>query len=62
MLRIDETPTRSVRWVLEEAAWKRSNPWMTSVVNADTATPGALLGLVRGVRGRLAGRAAPGVR
>jgi transposase len=48
VLGIDETRARSVRWVLEEAGWKRSNPWMTSFVNADTTTPGALLGLVPG--------------
>jgi transposase len=51
VLGIDETRARSVRWVLEEAGWRRSNPWMTSFVNADTTTPGALLGLVPGRSG-----------
>jgi transposase len=51
VLGIDEIRARSVRWVLEEAGWKRSNPWMTSFVNADTTTPGALLGLVPGRSG-----------
>ena len=51
VLGIDETRARSVRWVLEEAGWKRSNPWMTSFVNADTTTPSRLLGLVPGRSG-----------
>ena len=51
VLGIDETRARSVRWVLEEAGWRRSNPWMTSFVNADTSAPGALLGLVPGRSG-----------
>lgn len=51
VLGIDETRARSVRWVLEEAGWKRSDPWMTSFVNADTAVPGRLLGLAPGRSG-----------
>jgi len=51
VLGIDETRARSVRWVLEEAGWKRSNPWMTSFVNADTTVPGRLLGLAPGRSG-----------
>src|SRR5215217_4920701 len=40
VLGIDETRTRSVRWLLEEAdagqrVWRRSDPWMTSFVDAD---------------------------
>ncbi|WP_175442283.1 transposase, partial [Humibacillus sp. DSM 29435] len=51
VLGIDETRARSVRWVLEEAGWKRSDPWMTSFVNADPAVPGRLLGLTPGRSG-----------
>lgn len=51
VLRIDETRARSVRWVLEDAGWKRSDPWMTSFVNADTTAPGRLLGLTPGRSG-----------
>jgi transposase len=52
VLGIDETRARSVRWVMEEAGWKRSNPWMTSFVNADPDVPGRLLGLTPGRSGR----------
>ncbi len=48
VLGIDETRARSVRWVLQEAGWRRSNPWMTPFVNADTDAPGRLLGLTPG--------------
>jgi transposase len=51
VLGIDETRARSVRWILEEAGWKRSNPWMTSFVNADPTAPGRLLGLTPGRSG-----------
>lgn len=55
VLGIDETRARSVRWVLEEAdagaRWKRSDPWMTSFVNADITVPGRLLGLTPGRSG-----------
>lgn len=51
VLGIDETRARSVRWVLEEAGWKRSDPWMTSFVNADCSVPGRLLGLTPGRSG-----------
>lgn len=51
VLGIDETRARSVRWVLEEAGWTRSNPWMTSFVNADPTLPGRLLGLTPGRSG-----------
>jgi hypothetical protein len=53
-LGIDETRARSVRWVLEEAGWKRSNLWMTSFVNADPSAPGLLLGLTPGRSGACA--------
>ncbi|TQM64104.1 ISL3 family transposase [Humibacillus xanthopallidus] len=51
VLGIDETRARSVRWVLQEAGWKRSDPWMTSFVNADPTAPGRLLGLTPGRSG-----------
>jgi len=47
-LGLDETRTRSVRWILEEARWRRSDPWMTSFVDLDTARGGGLLGLTPG--------------
>ena len=51
VLGIDETRVRSVRWLKQEAGWKRSDPWMTSFVNADPLVPGRLLGLVPGRSG-----------
>lgn len=48
VLGIDETRARSVRWVLHDAGWRRSDPWLTSFVNADTTQPGLLLGLAPG--------------
>ena len=40
-----------MRWVLEEAGWKRSDPWLTSFVEADPTGPGRLLGLSPGRTG-----------
>jgi transposase len=51
VLGIDETRARSVRWVLEPAGWRRSNPWMTSFVDARPDRPGVLLGLTPGRSG-----------
>jgi len=55
VLGIDETRTRTVRWILEEAAgrrvWRRSDPWMTSFVDADPTRSGVLLGLAPGRSG-----------
>ena len=51
VLGIDETRARTVRWILQEAGWRRSDPWMTSFVNADTTAPGLLLGLAPGRSG-----------
>jgi transposase len=54
VLGIDQTRARSVRWILKDEVrrvWRRSDPWMTSFVNADTADPdrpGSLLGLAPG--------------
>lgn len=51
VLGIDETRARSVRWLREQHGWRRSDPWMTSFVDADTASPGVLLGLAPGRSG-----------
>ena len=48
---IDETRARTVRWILAEQGWRRSDPWMTSFVDADTTGPGLLLGLAPGRSG-----------
>jgi transposase len=51
VLGIDETRARSVRWVLADAGWRRSDPWLTSFVDADTTGPGRMLGLAPGRSG-----------
>jgi transposase len=51
VLGIDETRARSVRWILEPAGWRRSDPWLTSFVDADPNTNGRLLGLAPGRSG-----------
>jgi transposase len=51
VLGIDETRARTVRWILQDVGWRRSDPWMTSFVDADTAGPGLLLGLAPGRSG-----------
>jgi len=51
MLGVDETRARSVRWLLSEAGWRRSDPWMTSFVDLDPTHPGGLLGLAPGRSG-----------
>jgi transposase len=51
VLGIDETRSRSVRWILAEAGWKRSDPWLTSFVDADPTRRGPLLGLAPGRTG-----------
>ena len=40
-----------MRRLLEPAGWRRSNPWLTSFVDADTTGPGVLLGLAPGRSG-----------
>ena len=44
MIGIDETRTRSVRWISEgieqKVTWRRSDPWMTSIVDLDRSHPG----------------------
>ena len=50
-LGIDETRTRTPRWIRdpETGRWARENPWMTSLTNLDTAAGGAvILGLTPG--------------
>jgi transposase len=51
VLGIDETRARCVRWLLDAARWRRSDPWMTSFVDADPTRPGVLLGLAPGRSG-----------
>jgi transposase len=56
VLGIDETRSRRVRWFKEVAAeggctWRRSDPWMTSFVDADPDRAGLLLGLAPGRSG-----------
>jgi transposase len=50
-LGIDETRFRSVRWILNEITWKRSDPWLTSFVDCSRDGPGSLLGLAPGRTG-----------
>lgn len=51
VLGIDETRSRSVRWILADHGWKRSDPWLTSFVDADPTRCGPLLGLAPGRTG-----------
>jgi transposase len=51
VLGIDETRSRSVRWILADQRWKRSDPWLTSFVDADPTRCGPLLGLAPGRTG-----------
>ena len=48
---IDETRAGSVRWLLGEVGWCRSDPWMTSIVDLDPATRGGIIGLAPGRSG-----------
>ncbi len=48
---IDETRTRRVRWLFGEAGWRRSDPWMTSIVDLDPSTGGGIIGLAPGRSG-----------
>jgi len=50
-LGIDETRFASVRWILDDITWKRSNPWLTSFVDCSPDKPGSLLGLAPGRSG-----------
>jgi len=51
MIGIDETRARSVRWLREETSWRRSDPWMTSIVDLDPSHPGGIIGLAPGRSG-----------
>ncbi len=51
VLGIDETRARSVRWLKATAGWRRSDPWLTSFVDADPTRRGLLLGLAPGRSG-----------
>ena len=51
MIGIDETRSRSVRWVCTGTTWSRSNPWMTSFVDLDMSRPGGVIGLTPGRSG-----------
>jgi transposase len=59
MIGIDETRARSVRWIQEgvdkTVAWRRSNPWMTSIVDLDRSHPGGIIGLTAGRSVRVQG-------
>lgn len=50
-LGIDETRFRSVRWILDGATWRRSDPWLTSLVDCSRDGQGSLLGLAPGRTG-----------
>ena len=55
MIGIDETRARSVRWTREgddgTGPWRRSDPWMTSIVDLDPGRPGGIIGLAAGRSG-----------
>lgn len=59
MIGIDETRVRSVRWTQREReqvggttlTWRRSNPWMTSIVGLDRSHRGGVIGLAAGRSG-----------
>ena len=51
MIGIDETRTRRVRWVLGDNVWRRSDPWMTSIVDLDPAHVAGIIGLAPGRTG-----------
>jgi len=52
---IDETRARSVRWLQQEAenklTWRRSDPWMTSIVDLDRSHLGGIIDLAAGRSG-----------
>lgn len=55
MIGIDETRARSVRWIQEgiesKLTWRRSDPWMTSIVDLDRSHAGGIIGLAAGRSG-----------
>ena len=48
---VDETRARRVRWLLEETGWRRTDPWMTSIVDLDPGHAGGIIGLAPGRSG-----------
>ena len=52
MIGIDETRARSVRWIQEgveqTSTWRRSDPWMTSIVDLYRRHLGGIIGLAAG--------------
>lgn len=56
MIGIDETRARSIRWTQQAReqvdsstlTWRRSNPWMTSIVDLDRSARGGVIGLAAG--------------
>ena len=55
MIGIDETRARGVRWIQEgveqTSTWRRSDPWMTSIVDLDRSHLGGIIGLAAGRSG-----------
>jgi hypothetical protein len=51
MIGIYETRARSVRWLLAESGWRRSDSWMTSIVELDLTHRSGVLGLAPGRSG-----------
>ena len=51
LIGIDETRARSVRWIFGDAGWRRTDPWMTSIVDLDPAHRGGIIGLAPGRSG-----------
>jgi transposase len=55
MIGIDETRARSVRWIQDglehSSTWRRSDPWMTSIVDLDRSHAGGIIGLSAGRSG-----------
>ena len=59
MIGIDETRARNVRWTQQQdetvsgstLTWRRSNPWMTSIVDLDRTHRGGIIGLAAGRSG-----------
>ena len=51
MIGIDETGARRVRWLAQDAVWRRTDPWMTSIVDLDPAHRGGIIGLAPGRSG-----------
>ena len=48
---VDETRARSVRWRFGDVGWRRTDPWMTSIVDLDPTHLGGIIGLAPGRSG-----------